>query len=117
MTPTELAKRIDHTTLKSEATEDDVCRIVGEALEYEFASVCVSSIFVRHVSQRLAGDAFHDPADQLGVDGFISKRLAVFAFLFKRQQKVIQVVRPTEAFAPGAKTSGAGIVPKLSLGV
>lgn len=55
MTPTELARRIDHTILKPETTEEDVCRVIGEALEYEFASVCVAPAFVRHVSRRLAG--------------------------------------------------------------
>lgn len=55
MTPTELARRIDHTILKPETTEDDVSRVIGEALEHDCASVCVAPVFVRHVSRRLAG--------------------------------------------------------------
>jgi deoxyribose-phosphate aldolase len=50
-----LARRVDHTVLKPEAMEEDICRVVGEALEHEFASVCVAPAWVRHVAQRLAG--------------------------------------------------------------
>jgi deoxyribose-phosphate aldolase len=38
----EMAKFIDHTILKPEASEEKVRQICKEALEYEFASVCIN---------------------------------------------------------------------------
>src|SRR5690606_285321 len=41
-----IAKYIDHTLLKPEATKDAILKIVEEAKEYEFASVCVNPHWV-----------------------------------------------------------------------
>ncbi len=41
-----IAKYIDHTLLKPEATEDMIRKLCQEALEYQFASVCVNSCYV-----------------------------------------------------------------------
>ncbi len=38
-----LCKMIDHTALKSQATEADIIRLCDEAAEYGFASVCVNT--------------------------------------------------------------------------
>jgi deoxyribose-phosphate aldolase len=51
----ELNRLIDHTILKPEATPEDVARVCGEALEYDFFSVCVNTHFVRQVAASLAG--------------------------------------------------------------
>ncbi|TVQ65012.1 MAG: deoxyribose-phosphate aldolase [Phycisphaerales bacterium] len=53
MKPAELAARIDHTILKPEATPEDVDRLVREALEHNFASVCVNGRFVERVASAL----------------------------------------------------------------
>lgn len=37
-----LAKYIDHTILKPEATKDEVMQVINEAKQYGFASVCVN---------------------------------------------------------------------------
>lgn len=50
-----IAPLIDHTILKAEATQDDVVRLCGEALEHGFASVCVNGCFVKAVREKLAG--------------------------------------------------------------
>ena len=50
-----LAKYIDHTLLKPEATKDDVLRLCREAKEYGFASVCVNSMYTRLVAKALKG--------------------------------------------------------------
>lgn len=50
-----LAKYIDHTLLKPEATREQVKKLCLEALEYGFASVCVNSCFVPLVSEMLSG--------------------------------------------------------------
>jgi deoxyribose-phosphate aldolase len=55
MTPQELARRIDHTILKPEATAPEVHQIVTEALKYNFASVCVAPAWVAKVAEQLKG--------------------------------------------------------------
>jgi deoxyribose-phosphate aldolase len=57
MTPSELARRIDHTILKPEALAPEVHKIVSEAIEYQFASVCVAPAWVGKVSAMLKGTA------------------------------------------------------------
>jgi deoxyribose-phosphate aldolase len=53
MTSQDLAKRIDHTILKPEATAPEVHQIVTEALQYGFASVCVAPAWVAKVAEQL----------------------------------------------------------------
>ena len=55
MTQSELASRIDHSLLSPQATEDDIDRIIAEAISHRFAAVCVAPVFVRRVSRGLAG--------------------------------------------------------------
>jgi len=50
----ELAKLIDHTNLKPEATPKDIERLCSEAKIYGFYAVCVNPIFVRQCAQLLA---------------------------------------------------------------
>jgi len=51
----ELARLIDHTLLKPEATPAEVQRVCEEALRYHFASVCVNPGYVPLVAQALRG--------------------------------------------------------------
>jgi len=51
----EVAALIDHTILKPEATRQDVERICKEALEDQFASVCVNPVFVPLAGEILRG--------------------------------------------------------------
>jgi len=46
---------IDHTLLKPEATRHDVERICWEALQFQFATVCVNPVFVPLASLLLSG--------------------------------------------------------------
>ena len=50
-----LAKYIDHTVLKPEATKDDVLRLCREAKEYGFCSVCVNSMYTALAAKELEG--------------------------------------------------------------
>lgn len=50
-----LAKRIDHTQLKAEATAADIDALTAEAREYGFASVCVNGAYVARVAEAMAG--------------------------------------------------------------
>jgi deoxyribose-phosphate aldolase len=51
----ELAKYIDHTLLKPDASEDAVRRLCAEAREFGFASVCVNGSFTELVARELKG--------------------------------------------------------------
>lgn len=50
-----LAKMIDHTLLKANATKSDIDNLIAEAKKYEFASVCVNATWVEYAAQQLAG--------------------------------------------------------------
>ncbi|EKQ51227.1 MULTISPECIES: deoxyribose-phosphate aldolase [unclassified Clostridium] len=52
----DIAKYIDHTILKPEATVEDVKKLCKEAKEYKFASVCVNGCYAKLVSTELAGN-------------------------------------------------------------
>lgn len=49
-----IVKMIDHTLLKADATKADIVKLVEEAKEYSFASVCVNPTWVRTAAQMLA---------------------------------------------------------------
>ena len=50
----ELYRMIDHTILKPEATEAAVQKIIDEAKEYNFFSVCINPCWVAFASEQLA---------------------------------------------------------------
>ena len=49
----ELAKMIDHTILKADATQSDIEKLCEEAKKYNFASVCVNPYWVSFASDLL----------------------------------------------------------------
>ena len=51
----DLAKFIDHTLLKADATAEDIVILCGEAAEYHFAAVCVNPVYVDLAAHVLAG--------------------------------------------------------------
>ncbi len=51
----EIAKLVDHTMLKADATSETIKRYCSEAKEYGFASVCVNTCHVPLVAQELKG--------------------------------------------------------------
>ncbi len=53
----ELAKWIDHTLLKPEATREQIEKICDEAIQYNFASVCVNPTWVPLAYKKLRGHA------------------------------------------------------------
>jgi phosphopentomutase len=65
-TPAVMARLIDHTLLRPDATETDVALLCDEALQYQFASVCVNPTHVRFVADRLKGS----PVKTCAVVGF-----------------------------------------------
>jgi deoxyribose-phosphate aldolase len=53
--PLDLARYIDHTLLRPDATADEVDRLCDEAAEHRFAAVCVNPTWVRRAAERLRG--------------------------------------------------------------
>jgi deoxyribose-phosphate aldolase len=53
--PLDLAKYIDHTLLKAEATAAQIDQLCDEAKEFGFASVCINPTWVKRAAQRLRG--------------------------------------------------------------
>jgi deoxyribose-phosphate aldolase len=51
----DLAKMIDHTLLKPDATPDQIAQLCFEARKYQFASVCVNPAWVKLCAQLLEG--------------------------------------------------------------
>ncbi|WP_348633499.1 deoxyribose-phosphate aldolase, partial [Mesobacillus selenatarsenatis] len=49
----DLARMIDHTLLKANATEAEIVKLAEEAKEYKFASVCVNPTWVKKASEIL----------------------------------------------------------------
>jgi deoxyribose-phosphate aldolase len=54
-TPSEIARLIDHTLLKPEATRDGIRKLCEEAVKYGFASVCVNASNVAQAAALLRG--------------------------------------------------------------
>jgi deoxyribose-phosphate aldolase len=55
--PKEIARYIDHTLLRSDATFDQIAKLCQEAREFGFASVCVNPCYVRHCAGLLRGSS------------------------------------------------------------
>ncbi|MBI5034428.1 MAG: deoxyribose-phosphate aldolase [Chloroflexi bacterium] len=53
--PKDIAKFIDHTLLKPEATPTEIEKLCNEAKEYHFAAVCVNPPYVKQCAQILRG--------------------------------------------------------------
>ena len=54
-TPADIAKYIDHTYLKPEASVNEIRKICDEAKKYHCASVCVNPSYIQYVAQQLEG--------------------------------------------------------------
>jgi len=55
MQPAELARLIDHTILKPEATPADIQRLCAEARQHSFMAVCVNPLFTSEAAAHLRG--------------------------------------------------------------
>jgi deoxyribose-phosphate aldolase len=53
--PDDIAKLIDHTLLKPDATYTQIDTLCDEAMKYGFASVCVNPVYVKRCAARLRG--------------------------------------------------------------
>ncbi|ATF26453.1 MULTISPECIES: deoxyribose-phosphate aldolase [Brochothrix] len=48
-----VAKMIDHTLLKPDATQEEIEQLIKEAKQYDFASVCINASWVQLAAQQL----------------------------------------------------------------
>jgi deoxyribose-phosphate aldolase len=55
--PEDLAAYIDHTLLKPDATPQQIHDLCSEAIQYQFATVCVQPCNVRQAAERLKGSS------------------------------------------------------------
>ncbi len=55
----DIARMIDHTLLKPDATQDQIAQLCYEARKYGFAAVCVNPSYVKLCSQLLQGSPVH----------------------------------------------------------
>lgn len=55
LTPHDLARLVDHTLLRTDATGDEVRALVAEAAELGAYSVCISPSLLRHAADRPSG--------------------------------------------------------------
>ena len=53
--PSDVAKYIDHTLLKPEATAEQIDKLCDEAIQYKFCSVCVNTGRVEQCARKLRG--------------------------------------------------------------
>ncbi|TXK74581.1 deoxyribose-phosphate aldolase [Paenibacillus sp. N3.4] len=55
LTGPEIARKIDHTLLKPDATKDEIIKVCSEAKQYNFATVCINPYWVPLAAKELAG--------------------------------------------------------------
>jgi deoxyribose-phosphate aldolase len=103
LTAIELASKIDHTILKPEATPAEVDKIVAEALQYKFVSVCVAPRWVSRVAEKLRGS------------GVLT--CAVAAFPHGTSKAVLKAIEATSAIKDGAEeVDVVAFLPALAAG-
>ena len=88
LTAKELARFIDHTLLKPEATPDQITKLCNEAKEYSFASVCVNPVNVALAAKLL--------------EGSIVKVCTVIGFPLGANTSFVKAAETRDAIANGA---------------
>ncbi|AEB06631.1 deoxyribose-phosphate aldolase [Coriobacterium glomerans PW2] len=86
---TEIARYMDHTMLKPQASADDIDRAADEAKRFQTASVCVNSYWVPRVATALAGSSV--------------KTGAAIGFPLGAASTAAKVAEATDAVAAGAE--------------
>ena len=88
MNPRDFARSIDHTVLKPETLAADIDKVVAEARQHGFASVCVAPAWVKPVAAALQGS---------GVAA-----CSVIGFPHGTSKAVIKAIEATSAIKDGA---------------
>lgn len=87
--PQDIARYIDHTILKPEATVEDIKKLCQEAVEYQFAAVCINPTYVK-----LANDL---------TKGSVVKVCTVVGFPLGAHVPEIKAMEARRAIREGAK--------------
>ncbi len=93
MTNTEIANMIDHTILKATATLEDVEKLCQEAIDNNFASVCINPCWVKAASQYLKANKKED---------YQVKTCTVIGFPLGANTKDVKVFETVNACENGA---------------
>jgi deoxyribose-phosphate aldolase len=91
----ELSRMIDHTLLKPEATEADIRRLVAEAVEHRFATVCVNGRWVRLAAELLQAAG--------AIEGEGVKVCAVAGFPLGAMKGTVKAMEAIAAVKDGAR--------------
>jgi deoxyribose-phosphate aldolase len=103
LTAIELASKIDHSILKPEATAAEVDKVIAEAMQYKFASVCVAPRWVSRVAEKLRGS------------GVLT--CTVVAFPHGTSKAVLKAIEATSAIKDGAEeVDVVAFLPALAAG-
>ena len=99
----DLARMTDHTLLKPDATEADIERICREAIQNEFATVCVNSAFVDLAARLLKGSS----TSPIAVVGFPLGAALTSSKVFETQEAIWHGAREIDmVLAVGLLKSG-----------
>jgi len=98
LTPAAIARLIDHTLLRPDATRDDIERLCREAVECRFASVCVNPTWIPYCALMLAGS----PGNP-GNPGNSVALCTVVAFPFGASATEVKVFEARAAIGQGAR--------------
>ena len=93
MTKSEIANMIDHTILKANATLEDVEKLCQEAIDNNFASVCINPCWVKAASQYLKANKKED---------YEVKTCTVIGFPLGANTKYVKVFETVNACENGA---------------
>src|SRR5438067_4455676 len=66
----DLRRFIEHTMLKPEATEADIARLVGEAVQHHFFGICIAPTWVQFANMRLSESRPKNSVRIVSVVGF-----------------------------------------------
>ena len=55
MTKLEIAQYIDHTYLKAEGTKKHIDKLISEAIEYKFKTICINPSWIKYAHDKLKG--------------------------------------------------------------
>jgi deoxyribose-phosphate aldolase len=92
----QLARCIDHTVLKPEATEQDIHALTAAAWQYRFAGVCVNSRWIQLVRNML------NAAAEKSGDAALVAACAVVGFPFGAQNSSVKAFETQNAVKDGA---------------
>jgi deoxyribose-phosphate aldolase len=89
MTPSELAKIIDHTALRPETTEAQILQLCAEAREFGFGAVCIAPAWVALAVEQLADTRV--------------KTVSVVGFPHGDTLSTVKAIEASQAIAAGAQ--------------